>query len=100
MQRWLIEQDQSWLLRQRARQNDALLLAAGKFIHRAIGQVLRAYLRESLLSDDHIFFRGEPQSAGIRMASLQNVVTGNRGVNHRRFLLHHSDTLRTRARLE
>src|ERR1700730_9859098 len=51
MQRRLVKQNKPWLLRQRASQNEALVLAARKLPNRPAGEVLGADLCESIAGE-------------------------------------------------
>src|SRR5580704_3826200 len=93
MQRGLIQQEKQRLLREGARQNDALLFAAGDLVHQAVAEMFRADLCERIASDEHVFFSLEPQSAAVGMSSLKNKLPGARGEKQGAFLLNHGDTL-------
>jgi len=80
MQRRLIEQNQPRLLRQRTRQDNALLFAAGQFPNRPVGEVLGTHLRERVTCNRDVFGAREMQRPAVRMAPLQNEIPGTRGV--------------------
>ena len=70
MLRGLIQQQQRRLLRQRPRQNHALLFAAGKMVHPAIAQRIRAHLRERVSRQQAILLGFESQSPSRRDSGL------------------------------
>ena len=100
MQSGLIEQQHQRLLRQRARQHDALLFSAGDLVHPAIAQMLGADLRQRVAGDGEILVALKPERAAVRVASLQHVVAGAHRKHQRAFLLHEGDALRASARVE
>src|ERR1700683_2948495 len=100
MQRGLVEQKQDRLLREGARQDNALFLAAGNFVHPAIAQMFGADLRERIFGDDDVFLGGEAQTLAVRVAALQHVFAGARGKEQRAFLVDDSDALGAGARIE
>src|SRR5579863_7147769 len=71
VQRRFVEQDQPRLLRERPRENDALLLTPGKLTHRAAREVLDAKLREGVPRNFNVFLICKSQSASVRMPALQ-----------------------------
>ena len=54
MERRLIQQQEKWLLRQRARQDDTLFFSAGNFVHPTVTQLRGADLSESVFCDQHV----------------------------------------------
>src|SRR5262245_38607436 len=100
MQSGLVEQQDERLLRECARKYDALLFTAGKLVHPAILQLCVSDLHERVAGDDIVFLALEPERAAVRVASLQDVVTGTRREDQSAFLLHHSDALRAGAWVE
>ena len=100
VQRGLVKQDQPRLLRQRPRQNHALLLAAGKLAHSAAREMLRAHLSKRVARDFDVFLAGKSQRVPIWIAALQNKISGQRRIDGRTFLVDHGDTLRARPNIE
>src|SRR5271154_3139293 len=93
MQRGLIQKEKQRLLREGARQDDALLFAAGNLIHQAIAEMLGANLRKSIARDEDVLFRFESQRAAVGMPSLENKFPGVRREKQRALLLDHGDAL-------
>ena len=98
--RGLIEQQQGRLLRQRPRQNHALLLTAGKLIHPAVAQRIGADLRQRISGEQAIFLRFKAQTAAVRIAALQHVFPHAQRKQQFAFLLHQRDALRARSQIE
>jgi hypothetical protein len=96
MQRGFIQKEKQGLLGEGARQDDALLFAAGDLIHQAIAEMLGADLRKGIASDEDVFFRFESQRAAVWMSSLENKFPGVRGEKQRAFLLDHGNALAAR----
>ena len=93
MQRRLVQKEKQRLLREGARQNDALFFAAGNLVHQAIAEMFGAYLRECVARDENVFFGFEAQHATIGMSSLEDKFPGARREQQRAFLLDHGDAL-------
>ena len=100
MLRRLVQQQQRGLLRQRPRQNHALLFAARKLIHPPVAQRVRAHLSQRVSGQQAIFvgFKSQPLAVGI--APLQHVFPDAQRKQQLAFLLHQRDALRARAQIE
>ena len=72
MQRRLIQKEKQRLLREGARQNDALLFAAGDLIHQAVAEMFGADLGKRVACDEDVFFGFESKHAVVGMSSLEN----------------------------
>ena len=93
VKRGLVQQKQKRLLRQGARQNDALFFAAGDFVHPAIGEMQRTHLRESVLGDGDVVFGFEAKAAAVGVTALQNKFPHARRKEQATFLLNQGDAL-------
>src|SRR5277367_1071686 len=93
MQSGLIQKEEQRLLREGARQDDALLFAAGNLIHQTVAEMLGANLCKRVASDEDVLFRFESQGAAVGMPSLENKFPSVRGEKQRTFLLDHGDAL-------
>jgi hypothetical protein len=97
MQRGFIEEKKQRLLREGARQDDALLFAARDLIHKTVAEMLRADLGKRVARDEHVLFCFETQRTAIGMSALKNKFPGARGEEQRAFLLDHGDALAARS---
>ena len=91
--RGLVEEEKLGLLREGAGENGALALAAGKFVHAAVGEMLRTDLREGFLGHEAIGFIFEAQAAAIGVAALQDVFPNVQRKQQIAFLMHDGDAL-------
>jgi hypothetical protein len=96
MQRRLIEKQEQRLLREGASKNDALLFAAGNFVHPAVGKFGGADLRERILGDKDVFLGFKSQAAAIGVTSLHNEFPGMRRKKKAALLLDEGNALRSR----
>ncbi len=94
VQRRLVQQQQFRLLRQRPRQNHALLFSAREFLHQALAQVGGAGGDQGLARNLHIAGAFKPQQPHVDVSPLQHERQHPDGKQQRAFLLHHGDAPR------
>src|SRR6266436_8498143 len=95
-----VEEQKQGLLRQSARQDDALLFSAGDLIHPAVAQTRSADLGEGIFGDHHVAFGFKAQAASMSMAALQNEFPSARREEQTALLLDDGDALRADSRRE
>jgi hypothetical protein len=100
MLRRLVEQEKRSLLRHGARENHALLLAAGELVHPAFAERVGAHLREAVRGEDNVFCGFEAKPLAVRIAALQHVLPNVDREEKFALLLYEGDALRAGAKIE
>jgi hypothetical protein len=100
MQRGLVEKNQPRLLRQRSRQDDALLFAPGKFPNRPACKVLSANLCECIAGNCDVLRSCEAQRPSVRVPPLQDKISCPGRIEDGALLVHNCDALRASPRVE